>query len=410
MKKNNLLLLSSLLLLASCGQVENPTSNESEQPSQIPPSEITPTEVPTSEVTPTEEVSSDIVEEDYIVDENGIKRYKFDESGYEEFTFFDVEDIYLTVDETYYLSKMLVKDASLYGVSYFIETPENFSYEEGVLKALSLSDNVEVSGTLYVYDETRLQKVNVVVVDYYEYGSYFTSVDLGRLYNKNVVFFGDSITHNWVKYPNGKKPETEEELKWAETTSLGYPTHYIPLLNDVCKFASVTNAAWSGGTMAYLPKSTERFTYKSFPGAIDENQEAVANADICFVFYGTNDLTDQVPIGKMSDKMSLSDINNSSFMAGMQFGINYIRSLNEDVNIVFMNLLTRTYTYSGGITLQDYNEAIHEICKTYMVKELDVNSLFDEKEFYLYSNDGLHLNPEGYKVLVDYILTRKINK
>ena len=89
MKKNNLLLLSSLLLLASCGQVENPTSNESEQPSQIPPSEITPTEVPTSEVTPTEEVSSDIVEEDYIVDENGIKRYKFDESGYEEFTFFD---------------------------------------------------------------------------------------------------------------------------------------------------------------------------------------------------------------------------------------------------------------------------------------------------------------------------------
>lgn len=410
MKKNNLLLLSSLLLLASCGQVENPTSNESEQPSQIPTSEITPTEVPTSEVTPTEEVSSDIVEEDYIVDENGIKRYKFDESGYEEFTFFDVEDIYLTVDETYYLSKMLVKDASLNGVSYFIETPENFSYEEGVLKALSLSDNVEVSGTLYVYDETRLQKVNVVVVDYYEYGSYFTSVDLGRLYNKNVVFFGDSITHNWVKYPNGKKPETEEELKWAETTSLGYPTHYIPLLNDVCKFASVTNAAWSGGTMAYLPKSTERFTYKSFPGAIDENQEAVANADICFVFYGTNDLTDQVPIGKMSDKMSLSDINNSSFMAGMQFGINYIRSLNEDVNIVFMNLLTRTYTYSGEITLQDYNEAIHEICKTYMVKELDVNSLFDEKEFYLYSNDGLHLNPEGYKVLVDYILTRKINK
>ena len=125
MKKNNLLLLSSLLLLASCGQVENPTNNESEQPSQIPTSEITPTEVPTSEVTPTEEVSSDIVEEDFIVDENGIKRYKFDESGYEEFTFFDVEDIYLSLDETYYLSKMLVKDASLDGVSYFIETPEN---------------------------------------------------------------------------------------------------------------------------------------------------------------------------------------------------------------------------------------------------------------------------------------------
>ena len=43
-------------------------------------------------------------------------------------------------------------------------------------------------------------------------------------------------------------------------------------------------------------------------------------------------------------------------------------------------------------------------------RQLLILIINDEKEFYLYSNDGLHLNPEGYKVLVDYILTRKINK
>ena len=418
MKTRNLLLLSSALLLASCGQTQNPTSEPTVQPTEEPTVQPTktptvqPTETPTVEPT-VEETEEPTVEPipEYEVDEYGVKRYYFDESKYEEFSFADVEDIYLILDETYNLSKMIVEGINLDNVSYFSEIPENISVDEnGVLTGLSLGDNYEVNGTIYVYDDTRLQKVNVFVVDYYEYGSYFTSVDLGRLYNKNVVFFGDSITHNWAKYPNGRKPETEEEYKWAETTSLGYPTHYIPLLNNVCNFASVTNAAWSGGTMAYLPKSTERFTYKSFPGAIDENQEAVAKADVIFVLYGTNDLTDQVPIGKMSDKMSLSDTNNSSFMAGMQFGINYIRELNEDANIVFMNLLTRTYTYSGSYTLDDYNEAIHELCKTYMVKELDVNSLFDEKEFYLYSDDGLHLNPEGYKVLTNYILTRKIVK
>ena len=108
--------------------------------------------------------------------------------------------------------------------------------------------------------------------------------------------------------------------------------------------------------------------------------------------------------------MSLSDTANSSFIAGMKFGIDYIRTLNEDVNIVFMNLLTRTYTYSGDYDLQDYNDAISEVCKAYMVRELDVNSLFENNEFYKYSDDGLHLNPKGYEVLVNYMLTRKIIK
>ena len=272
------------------------------------------------------------------------------------------------------------------------------------MTAISLSGQYDVSGTIYVFDDTRLQKINVHVVDYYEYGSYFTSVDKGRLYGKNIAFFGDSITHNWAKYPNGRKPETDEEIKQSQTTSLGYPDHYIPLLNNECNFASVTNCAWSGGTMAYLPRSAERFTYKSFPGAISENETAVANADIIFVFYGTNDLTDQVPIGKLTDKMSLEDTTNSSFMAGMQFGINYIRQLNTDANIVFLNLLTRTYTYSGNYKLQDYNDAINEVATANAVRVLDVNSLFEDSEFYMYSNDGLHLNTLGYQVLTQYSL------
>lgn len=435
MKKKNLLVLTSILLLASCGQTNNPTVEPTAEPTveptvkptQVPTVEptIEPTVEPTTEptieptveptiqpsITPSEPEPTIEPTPEYYVDEFGVTRYNFDESSYEAFEFIDVEDIYLLENETYNLSVMAYEGVDLANVSYFSEIPENISVsEDGILTGVALGENYEVNGTIYVYDENRLQKVNVFIVDYYEYGSYFTSVDKGRLYNKNVVFFGDSITHNWAKYPNGRKPETEEELKWAETTSLGYPTHYIPLLNNVCKFASVTNAAWSGGTMAYLPKSTERFTYKSFPGAIDENQEAVSKADVIFVLYGTNDLTDQVPIGKMSDKMSLSDTSNSSFMAGMQFGIEYIRELNDDANIIFMNLLTRTYTYAGEITLQDYNDAIHEVCKAYMVKELDVNSLFENREFYKYSDDGLHLNPEGYKVLVEYILTRKIVK
>lgn len=401
MNKKLLILACSLLLATSCNNpTEQPTSTEIEE-----------SQTPDVQESLTQESLTNTTTDEYC-DENGILRKVFDDSNYSEHKFIDVESIYLIKNETYLLSVMPFENEDLSNVNYFSEIPNNITVDEnGKLTAISLSglssEQYDISGTIYVFDDTRLQKIEVHVVDYYEYGSFFTSVDKGRLYGKNIVFFGDSITHNWAKYPSGNKPVTDAEINQSQTTSLGYPDHYIPLLNAQCKFASVTNCAWSGGTMAYLPRSSERFTYKSFPGCINENEAAVSNADIIFVFYGTNDLTDQVPIGKLSDKMSLEDKENSSFIAGMQFGINYIRQLNDDANIVFFNLLTRTYTYYGDIKLQDYNEAIEEVATANAIKVLDVNSLFEDKEFYMYSNDGLHLNTLGYKVLTEYILTRK---
>ena len=133
------------------------------------------------------------------------------------------------------------------------------------------------SANIYVYDDTRLQKIKLSVVDYYEYGSYFMSVDLGRLYNKNVMFFGDSITHNWNTRPHARPNPNEISDDPRTFTNLG--TNYVKMLDDACDFNTVVNAAWSGGTMAYLPRSTERFTYKSFGGSVCENLEATAAAE-----------------------------------------------------------------------------------------------------------------------------------
>ena len=337
----------------------------------------------------------------------------FDESKYTAHQFVAVEDLYLIENETYYLNKMPFDNQSLEGLNYYCDLEGYASVsEDGVVTSSSLNGELNAIGNIYVYDDTRLQKIKLSVVDYYEYGSYFMSVDLGRLYSKKVMFFGDSITHNWSARAH-ERPDPNVVSDDPRTfTNLG--TNYVKMLNDACNFESVVNAAWSGGTMAYLPKSSERYTYKSFGGSVCENLEATAEADYIFVFYGTNDLTDQVPVGSLQDaQASLQDTQNSSFYAGMKFGVNKIREVNEDANIIFMNLFARSYPYSGNNKLDDYNAAIEEFCKAYMTKLLDINSLYTNEEFVVGSgltNDGLHPQEKAYRKLTDYILTGVISE
>lgn len=386
MKKNNLILLSSIMLMSivSCNKVETSESNSTS----------------VSESISSKEESSISLSSSLI-----------DESKFTAHRFMNVKDeLYLLPDEVYHLSKMVNKDDENTKLTYLTNHPALNVSEDGVLTGKSI-DSEKVSGDLYIVDETRFQKITVNVVDYNEYGNYFTSVDLGRLYHKNVVFFGDSITHNWAKYPSGNKPVTPEEIKQSQIDSLGYPGHYIPQLHKQCEFTSITNAAWSGGTMAWLPKSQERFTYKSFIGSIKENEEAVKKADIMFVFYGTNDLSDQVDVGTLADRAVIDDKTNETFVGSMSYGIQLIQQLNPQANIVFFNLLTRTYPYTGKYTINDYCNAIENACRSYMLKMINIQNLFEVTEFNgNYSNDGLHLNDNGYKVLVDYILSGQNNE
>ncbi len=378
MKKNILLITALLLGLAACN--ENSNSNVSNSS--------------------TNENSSNFVTPS--VTDN------FDESKYEAAEIVKIKEIYLVPGETYHLDKMINDNQEYTNLVYETSSSDVSVSNEGIITA---SPNVEtddkVTSTIYVHTETKLQKVSVNVVNYQEYGSYFTSVDIGRLYGKNVIFFGDSITHNWAKYPGGDRPATPEAQAQADkVTSLGYPGHYIVRLNDICHFASVTNAAWSGGTMAYLPKSLERFTYKSFPGAVNDNTEAIKKADVMFVFYGTNDLTDQVPLGTVADNCNYGSDESSTFCGGMNYGIEKIRELNPNAVLIFINILTRIYGMSNlAISLSEYNDAIQEVALAQLVRVIDVEHLFTPAEFVPpISTDGLHPQSEGYAVLTDYIL------
>ena len=133
--------------------------------------------------------------------------------------------------------------------------------------------------------------------------------------------------------------------------------------------------------------------------------ESIKNADYIFVLYGTNDADDQVPIGNIRDTMKPGEKTNSTFMASMKYGIETIREANPDAHIIFMNVIYRTRAVVGDLQVEDYNEAIDTICKSYACRMIDTYSMFTPEEAKdNLSDDGLHLSEKGYKTLIDYIL------
>ena len=387
-KKRLLTLVLSFLILAGCSnKTDDSLSKNEETPSNVETSSST--ESSKEEITSQEKETSS--------EETIEKTYH---------KFFDVDDeLFMLPGEDYYLNMMAFNDTDINELSYNLESNDYATISnDGIIHAITNDDESKASVKLTIENDIMYQNITISVVDYETYGSYKTSVDLGRLYNKKVMFFGDSITHNWAKYPSGNRPTTPADIEAANNvTSLGY--NYVPLLNDKCQFASLTNAAWSGGTMAYDPNSTERFVYKSFVGAIEDNVDAIKEADYFFVFYGTNDLSERYTI---DDRIEMTSLDNKrhSIISSMTYGVNRIREINEDAIIIFINVLYRTY---GDANIDDkvceLNEAYTGKMVEYRTKLLNVYEIFDHSNFTLkYSKDGLHPNEQGYKLIAEYIL------
>ena len=58
------------------------------------------------------------------------------------------------------------------------------------------------------------------------------------------------------------------------------------------------------------------------------------------------------------------------------------------------------------------NKKLKKICEKYNYKYLNVYSILQEEDILIkkYSNDGLHLNEEGYRVVTDFLKDRIFNK
>ncbi len=229
--------------------------------------------------------------------------------------------------------------------------------------------------------------------------------------HKKIVFYGDSITHNWEKYDhdyNLTHPDNPNHIY-----GLGY--NHIKMLNDVCHFKSIDNFAVSGGCYANCSATNPaRATFRHFPFQVMHSLDALKKADVIFVMFGTNDYTEQTPFGDFMDMAIDENQTDMTFYQGMNFGFKKIKEMNPQAIIYVVNCLNRVVSIDENKTfnysLREYNLAIAHICHIYHLNLIDVSNLFEIPDNFpggmkeICSDDGLHPNETGYHKLTQFIL------
>ena len=134
------------------------------------------------------------------------------------------------------------------------------------------------------------------------------------------------------------------------------------------------------------------------------------DADLIFVFGGTNDFHISWPLGSMDSR-----VNKNSFYGATRMICEYFQENYSEAVIVFITPLQRTLPpMSGegtknarGFELVDYVDAIIEVCKVYEIPVLDLYETsaitVETAEQYLY--DGIHPNAEGFAVLANEMVS-----
>ncbi|HEL1894140.1 TPA: SGNH/GDSL hydrolase family protein [Streptococcus suis] len=179
-------------------------------------------------------------------------------------------------------------------------------------------------------------------------------------------FIGDSITHGaYGNYVDGVK------------TRLGL---------------SVARNYGIGGCL--MASSSEDQRYRPVVNRWNEMEEA----DIIFVFAGTNDYSHQVPIGDATS----TDI--TTFNGALNTIMDGLRNKYPDKLVIFSSILHRYNDNSLPIKVDSYREAIRERCeaKQFIFYDIYRNSGFDFVRGYydkVLTTDGLHPNKKGAEIL-----------
>lgn len=229
---------------------------------------------------------------------------------------------------------------------------------------------------------------------------------------KTVAFIGDSITAGVGTSDNKYRYSTIfSGLARCNEINLG--------VNGTCFAANTKNG-----------KTADRFITRATAANI-------GNADVIFVFGGTNDFTyDIKPIGDLfayetisstsyrGTQRKIAPTDNEAFGGAVHELILQIRSVNPNARLIFITSLNRgvwvkqitppasNESNANGDFQQDFNDALKVICNFYAIPVVDMTALFDQN--FMFDNattqppvlstlddDGIHPNDNGHKRIAE---------
>ena len=243
--------------------------------------------------------------------------------------------------------------------------------------------------SIYVKDYFTLSVGAVEVLDVWS----VESTHYSKWEGKKAIFIGDSITY-------------------GVGTSAG--NRYWELLGEKLGFDEVVGYGVAGSCLS----TTSNYGTNNSP--IVNRWETIANAnpdaDLVFIFAGTNDYGHLTPIGQSTDSMDVS------FYGALNIILSGLKEKLPNATIVYMTPLHRygfggfTYDYidtSAGANLEDYVNTIKDACSKYSIPVIDGFNIpnFNPSNATVkaaYFPDGLHPNEKGHAYLVNKI-ARQVN-
>lgn len=220
--------------------------------------------------------------------------------------------------------------------------------------------------------------------------------------DKKVVIYGDSIT---VESSKSSFIEIGQK-NWVDylQTSLG--------------FEKIDNYAVSGTVLTHsvskAPMGSTPENRISGVRYMEQNARWNAQADYAFIAYGTNDFAVSAGMGNNTDDPA-SYLETNTFRGAVNLAVKTLRDQNPDIKILFLTPIFRSNwskinpANGAGFTLKEYCEAIMDMANTLEYRAVDMyTDIFGWDNFQAgkdYTNDGLHPNALGHKVMSAYLLS-----
>lgn len=226
-----------------------------------------------------------------------------------------------------------------------------------------------------------------------------------KLEGKNIVMFGDSITDL------GNYPEIVKEHTGANIIKAGF---------SGCRMSEHTgNSLLNNMSMQKLSEFIKANDFSQLVTAAQQYYENGGrdhrgtaerlsntnwnNVDIITVLFGTNDFTNQAPLGNNSD------MTGTTFKGAINKTIKNINETLPHVRIIFITpiFMSRMYTTDGensddfpnkdGVYFKEYVNAIKDLGENNHVPVLHLNALSGINKYNsdTFLSDGKHLNADG---------------
>ena len=190
------------------------------------------------------------------------------------------------------------------------------------------------------------------------------------------------------------------------TAGSGTTKTYWSILDDTLELESMTGMGVAGSCVSATSD------YKTSNSPLINRYKSIPDSDIITIYMGTNDYGHETPMG------TIDDTEDVSFYGALNVIIPGIQKAHPDALLVWMTpthrygfgtskMLGTAFTYDHlpngrGYSLDDYVDAIKEVCDKYDVPVIDLftlsgmdPSLSEVRSQYM--PDGLHLNSAGHE-------------